>query len=50
MLVIGLIIGFIIGRAFGVIIMALMNAVSRESRLEEDRELSVAHFEHGNKS
>ena len=47
MLVIGLIIGFIVGGAFGVIIMALMNAASRESRLEEDRELYVAHFEHG---
>lgn len=50
MLILGLIIGFVVGGAFGVILMALMNAVSRESRPEEDRELSVAHFEHGNKS
>ena len=45
MLILGLIIGFIVGGAFGVAIMALMNAVSRESRLEEDRERSATEYE-----
>ena len=48
MFFLGLAVGIFTGGFLGVAIMALMNAVGRESRLEEDRELSTAHFESGN--